>query len=98
MSSLREAPNSKPQTPNIDNADLYSYIGDIVIERAHAGDKMCEDIYTRAYRKTKELLNLNVKQQDCVTGLGWQIAKPATADRTQIPGLESNGRSSKRHR
>ena len=73
-------------------------IGDIVIERAHAGDKMCEDIYTRAYRKAKELLKLNLKQKDCVTGLRWQIAKPATADESQIPGLESNGRSSKRHR
>lgn len=34
---------------------LYEQIGNIVIERAHAGDKNCGDIYTRAFAKAKEL-------------------------------------------
>jgi hypothetical protein len=38
------------RTSKIDYAALYEKIGDIVIERAHAGDKECLSIYERAYR------------------------------------------------
>jgi hypothetical protein len=38
----------------IDNSQLYENIGDIVIERAHAGDRECENIYAQAWQKTKD--------------------------------------------
>ena len=42
------------QTPkHVDNSDLYEKIGDLVIERAHAGDEYCEEIFSRAYKKIK---------------------------------------------
>jgi hypothetical protein len=42
------------QTPkHIDNSDLYEEIGDLVIERAPAGDEYCEQIFSRAYKKFK---------------------------------------------
>lgn len=37
----------------IDNSQLYENIGNIVIERAHAGDRECENINARAWLKTK---------------------------------------------
>lgn len=39
-----------------DYSELYEEIGNIVIERAHAGDKECEDIYARAWQRTRESL------------------------------------------
>ncbi|HEU4443553.1 MAG TPA: hypothetical protein VFR94_02650 [Nitrososphaeraceae archaeon] len=38
----------------VDNSQLYENIGNIVIERAHAGDQECEDIYARAWQRTRE--------------------------------------------
>lgn len=37
----------------IDNAELYEQIGDLVIGRAHAGDKDCLRIFELALRKTE---------------------------------------------
>ena len=43
------------QTPTkIDNSDLYEEIGDLVIERAHAGDEYCSEIFSWAYKRIKE--------------------------------------------
>jgi len=52
LSSSRESTVNRSQPPNrIDNAALYENIGNLVIESAYAGDKSCEIIYKRAYRK-----------------------------------------------
>jgi hypothetical protein len=37
---------------NTDNAELYENIGDIVIQKAHAGDKTCLRLFELAFRKT----------------------------------------------
>lgn len=60
MSQIFDRDGAHPETQprrTIDNADLYEEIGNIVIERAHAGDKECENIYARAWQRTKESLN-----------------------------------------
>jgi hypothetical protein len=36
-----------------DNAALYENIGDIVIQKAHAGDKTCLRLFELALRKTE---------------------------------------------
>lgn len=54
-SALGENRTHLIQTPTkIDYAQLYESIGDIVIERAHAGDKECQSIYEHAYRKARK--------------------------------------------
>ena len=57
--SLEQSTGRLKQTDaKIDYAALfYKKIGDIVIERAHVGNKECEDIYARAWEKSKESLN-----------------------------------------
>ena len=45
-----EAHSDTRTSKMINYAALYEKIGDIVIERAHAGDKECLSIYERAYR------------------------------------------------
>jgi hypothetical protein len=39
-----------------DNVELYENIGDIVISRAHAGDKECFRIFELALQKTENLV------------------------------------------
>ena len=36
-----------------DNSELYEHIGDLVIQKAHAGDKDCLRIFEIALRKTE---------------------------------------------
>jgi hypothetical protein len=56
--SLEQGTDRLKQTDaKIDYIALYKKIGDIVIERAHVGNKECEDIYVRAWQKSKESLN-----------------------------------------
>lgn len=57
MSLEQNTGRLKQIVAKIDYADLYKKIGDIVIERAHVGNKECEDIYVRAWQATKESLN-----------------------------------------
>jgi hypothetical protein len=53
--SLEESTSQLKQTfTKIDYAALYEKIGDIVIERAHVGNKECQNIYSTAWQKTKE--------------------------------------------
>jgi hypothetical protein len=37
-----------------DNTELYEHIGDIVIQKAHSGDKDCLRIFELAMKKTAE--------------------------------------------
>jgi hypothetical protein len=57
MSIEQSTDRLKQTDAKIDYADLYKKIGDIVIERAHVGNKECEDIYARAWQKSKESFN-----------------------------------------
>jgi hypothetical protein len=50
----RDETHPTQTSKRIDNSDLYEEIGDLVIERAHAGDGYCEEIFSRAYKKFKE--------------------------------------------
>lgn len=60
MSQFCNRDGAHPETQSrrqIDNSQLYENIGNIIIERAHAGDKECEDIYVCAWQKTKDSLS-----------------------------------------
>ena len=57
MSLEQRTGRLKQTDAKIDYAAFYKKIGDIVIERAHVGNKECEDIYARAWKKSKESLN-----------------------------------------
>ena len=40
---------------------------------------------------------LSLKQKVCVAGLRWQVTQPATAGRTPIPEVNSNGNNTQRY-
>jgi hypothetical protein len=44
---------SDSKKTSADNSELYERIGDLVIARAHAGDKDCLRIFELALRKTE---------------------------------------------
>lgn len=46
-----------------DNAELYELIGDLVIARAHAGDKECFRIFEIALKKTRSDNDSDIKSR-----------------------------------
>jgi hypothetical protein len=68
----------------IDNSQLYENIGDIVIEKAHAGDNHCLEIYKRAWQLSSK------EQKEFVTGLDGKsepVADSATGDDSTHNGI-----------
>ena len=74
MSRTFERSAQSTQTPQrIDNADLYEEIGNLVIERADAGDKRCVEIFSRAWKRTTTRLNENSN----AGSLGGETSEPS---------------------
>jgi hypothetical protein len=69
----RAHPGTQPRR-HIDNSQLYENIGNIVIERAHAGDDHCLEIYKRAWQLSSK------EQIKSVTGLDGK-SEPVAADK-----------------
>jgi hypothetical protein len=62
-------PETQPRR-QIDNRQLYENIGNIVIQKAHAGDNHCLEIYKRAWQLSSN------EQKEPVAGLDGK-SKPA---------------------
>jgi hypothetical protein len=75
-------PETQPRR-QIDNRQLYENIGNIVIERAHAGDNHCLEIYKRAWQLSSN------EQKEPVTGLG-DKSEPVADSATGV-GSTNNG-------
>jgi hypothetical protein len=75
-----------PTPVKIDYASLYERIGDIVIERAHAGDKQCQEIYEHAWNRTNFFY---IKINSATGNMGNESKIPA-ADGAGVNGT-SNG-------
>jgi hypothetical protein len=68
LRSPRESTVSKSQLPKgIDYSVLYEELGNIIIERAHAGDEVCQSIYVRAWQKARDN---RYKKEFSATGMG----------------------------
>jgi hypothetical protein len=75
--------HSETQPRQIDNSQLYENIGNIVIEKAHAGDNHCLEIYKRAWQLSSN------EQKEPVTGLDGK-SEPV-ADSTAGDGSTNDG-------